>query len=79
MNFPFIVVLVAAVGGLASESFLRSVAPELGPALALVLMAGALIAGARLLARRPEVKGVAAERAAEAQGVQRAGDSFNPV
>jgi hypothetical protein len=46
VNFAFIVVLVAAVSGLASEVALRAVAPDLGPALALALMAVGLLVAA---------------------------------
>jgi len=71
VNFPFFVVLVAAVCGLVFESALRSIAPEAGPAIALALMAVATIAGARLLSRR---------RAAKAATVREgAGRSFNPA
>lgn len=46
MNFAFVVVLVAAVSGLASELALRTFAPNAGPALSLVIMALALIGAA---------------------------------
>lgn len=46
MNFAFVVVLVAAVSGLASELALRTFAPTAGPALSLVIMALALIGAA---------------------------------
>ena len=74
MNFPFFVVLAAAVSGLIFESALRSIAPAAGPAIALALMAAATIAGARLLSRRR-----AAKAAAAATGEQGAGQSFNPA
>jgi ribose/xylose/arabinose/galactoside ABC-type transport system permease subunit len=72
VNFPFFVVLVAAICGLLFESALRSIAPEAGPAIALALMAAATIAGARLLSRRR-----AAAKAATAE--QGAGQSLNPA
>ncbi len=71
MNFPFFVVLAAAVFGLVFESVLRSVAPEAGPAIALALMAAATIAGARLLSRRRAAKPATVEHGA--------GQSLNPA
>jgi hypothetical protein len=56
VNFPFVVVVIACICGLASELALRTIAPQAGPAVALMLMATALIVGGRLLARRPEPK-----------------------
>ena len=70
MNFPFFVVLAAAVCGLVFESALRTVAPETGPAIALALMAVATIVGARLLSRR---------RQAKPATVKSAGQSLNPA
>lgn len=71
MNFPFFVVLAAAVCGLLFESALRTIAPEAGPAIALALMAAATIAGARLLSRRRADKPATVEHSA--------GHSLNPA
>jgi hypothetical protein len=46
VNFAFVVVLVAAVSGVAAELALRTFAPNAGPALSLVIMALALIGAA---------------------------------
>ena len=59
MNFPFIVVLVAATSGVLSDLALRNVAPQAGPAVALILMAAALIAGGRLTSKRPARRNIA--------------------
>jgi hypothetical protein len=72
VNFPFFVVLAAAVFGLVFEAALRTIAPEAGPAIALALMAAATIAGARLLSRRR----AAAKPATVEHG---AGQSLNPA
>jgi hypothetical protein len=69
VNFPFFVVLVAAVCGLGFDSVVKGSYPEAGPAVALALMAMALILGARLLGRRR------VEKAAE----HTAGQSLNPA
>ncbi len=74
MNFPFIVVVVAAVSGLASELALRNVAPQVGPIFALMLMAVAVLVGARLLARKGEEK-----RVREARVMGGAGESLHPA
>jgi hypothetical protein len=68
VNFAFLVVLVAAVSGLASLTLLRTVFPGSGPAVALAIMAVALIMGAR---RRRSV-----ERAASREP---AGESIQPA
>ena len=44
MNFAFVVVVIAAVSGLASNFLLRPIAPDAGPALALGVSQAALIA-----------------------------------
>jgi hypothetical protein len=46
VNFAFVVVVLAAVTGLASELALRTIAPQAGPALAMAVMAIALISTA---------------------------------
>jgi len=46
VNFPFIVVVVAAIAGVVAELALRRIAPESGPVVALVLMAAAVLIGA---------------------------------
>jgi hypothetical protein len=46
VNFAFVVVVVAAVSGIASEVALRGVAPESASALALCIMAFALLGAA---------------------------------
>jgi hypothetical protein len=56
VNVPFIVVVVAAAGGVLSDLALRTIAPQAGPAVALVLMAAALIVGGRLTGKRPTPK-----------------------
>ncbi len=56
MNFAFVVVVIAAVSGLASDLALRAIAPHAGPALALALMAVALLGAAWVRGRRPSPK-----------------------
>ncbi len=46
MNFAFVVVVLAALTGLAAQLALRTIAPESGPALALAVMALGLLGAA---------------------------------
>ena len=72
MNFPFVVVVIASIFGLASELALRNIAPQSGPAVALMLMAAAFIVGGRLIGRRPAPKPARAR-------VRDASESLNPI
>ncbi len=54
MNFAFVVVVIAAAGGISSELALRAVAPESGPVLALFIMAIALLVAAARVGRAPK-------------------------
>jgi hypothetical protein len=53
VNFAFVVVVIAAISGIASEVALRAVAPESASALALCVMAVALLGSAWRLGRKP--------------------------
>lgn len=77
MNFAFIIVVVATASGLASEFALRSVAPDTGPALALVMMAIALIVAAWGRGAKPVRKVTAQSGALQLEGP--AGESFHPA
>ena len=78
MNFAFVVVVIAAVSGLASNLLLRPIAPDAGPALALALMAVALLGAAWSRGwsrgKKPASKPSAAE---SLQGA--AGESISPA
>lgn len=54
MNFAFVVVLLAAATGIASQLALASVAPSSGPTLGLFVMAVALLGTARWQGRKKE-------------------------
>jgi hypothetical protein len=68
VRFAFVVVLVAALSGLASEVALRAISPDLGPPLALFLIAIGLFVAAWGRGRKTPTKTSA-----------HAGQSFTPA
>jgi hypothetical protein len=75
VNFAFVVVLVAAATGIASQLALASVSPSSGPTLGLFVMAVALLGTARWQGKK---KGEGAS--APAPGVEKpASQSLAPV
>lgn len=65
MTFAFLVVVIAAASGIASEMALRSVAPDSASALALCVMAASMLLAAWRLGRKPEPAPIPKEAAGQ--------------
>ena len=76
MNFAFVVVLVAAATGIASQLALASVSPSSGPTLGLFVMAVALLGTARWQSKK---KGAAASSRPAPMMEKPASQSLAPV